>query len=323
MTDTSDAPTYHLYGMTVQSRFPFRFGLERAAGPADLQFVYHGVAAETVPPGRVVYNSLLKNQSGQSVVRLYRGEEEETVVFPGIAAFRCGPDRIDAWAYLDGLEYLVEICLIGNVMSYWLERRGICAIHASAVVIAGHAVGFIAGTSRGKTTTACSFLAAGYPLLTDDILPLTLGNGRPTAWPGFPQMKLLPEQLQLLGADGGGLEKVHPLFDKLLAPIGNGIGRYHRRSVPLGCIYLLDRTPAGRPTLVPITQGTALIELVKHSFAAELMDAVDRGPERLARLAQIARAVPLKRIRIPAGYDRLGEVPALVAEDASLWSTTE
>ena len=322
MGEMNEETSYRLYGVVLQSRFPFRYALEPVREAPDLRFVYHGVIAEADPPGQLVYDSVLKNESGRSVVRLFRSEREESIVFPGIAAFRCAADRIDAWAYEDGLEYLVEICLIGNVMSYWLERREISAIHASSVVVAGHAVSFIAGTSRGKTTTACSFLAAGYPLLTDDILPVTRGEHGTTAWPGYPQMKLLPQQLHFLGVDAQGLEKVHPAFEKLRVPIGADIGRYHDRPVPLGCFYLIDRTTDRHPTLHAVPQASALIELVKHSFAAELMDAVDRGPARLSRLAGIARTVPMRLMAVPDGYDRLSEIPGIIEEDSLKWSSS-
>ena len=312
----SPEPAYRLYGLTVGSAFPFRYYLEPSRETPDLRFVYHGVASETDPPGSEVAVGGFGGESGRTVMRLFRNGGLETVVFPGIAAFECSADVINAYAFIEGIEYLVEICLVGNVMAYWLERRGICALHASAVMVDERAVAFIAGTSRGKTTTACGFVAAGHPLLTDDILPAETGPGGVTVRPAFPQMKLLPEQLGILRGDPGRFEKVHPLFEKLMVPIGNGIGCYHSRSVPFGCIYLLDRDEdGGGPSVLPVNRGEALMELVRHSFAAELIDAVDRGPRRLERLAAVARAVPMRRLRIPSGYGRLEDVRLLVLDD--------
>lgn len=309
-------PSYHIYGLTLKSSFPFRYHLKPSYNVPDLRFIYHGVSDRTDPPGVEVTGNGLGEDSGFTVMRLFIADDLETIVFPGIAAFECSGTEIHAYAFIEGIEYLVEICLIGNVLAYWLERRGISAIHASAVVVDNCAVAFIAGTSRGKTTTACGFLAAGHQLLTDDILPVVTASWDITAQSGFPQMKLLPEQFAFLGGDPHGLKKVHPLFEKLMVPIGDGIGNYHDGSVSLGAIYLLDRSEeVGDPEVSPVSQSEALMELVRHSFAAELMDAVDRGSHRLERLAAIARTVPVRRLCIPAGYDCLETVRLAVIEE--------
>ena len=306
---------FKLYGLTLQSDFPFRYHLERSCEEPDVTFFYHGVVPQEDPPGAEVYASPALNRHGESVLRLYAAQDVDTLVFPGVASFACSAGEIHGRAAAPGLEYLVEICLAGNVMAFWLERQGVTAIHASAVVVAGRAACFIAGTSRGKTTTACAFLAAGHALLADDIVALSIASGCALAYPAFPQMKLLPEQLLHLGVRAVGYQKVHPGFEKLMVPIGNGVGRYCDQAVPVGGIYLLDRVSSGTgsPSMRPVAQGEALMELVRHSFAAELVDAVDRSSGRLARLAALARAVPVRRINVPPGYDRLHEVQSLVA----------
>ena len=306
--DLAPEPCYRLYGLTVQSAFPFRFKFAGSTDAPDLRFVYQGVVAERNPEGKEV--------AVRDGMRFFRTPAYETIVFPGIAAFECSPTEIRASAYGGGMEYLVEICLVGNVLAYWLERMGVCALHASAVMVDSLAVAFIAGTSRGKTTTACAFLAVGAALVTDDILPMEIAPGSITARPGFPQMKLLPEQLRMLGGDPEAFGKIHPLFEKLMVPIGDGIASYHGLSLPLGRIYLLDRVGEGDIAGIRlVSQGEALIELVRHSFLAELMDATDRGPGRLERLAVIARTVPMRRLRVPAGYGRLAEARQLVLAD--------
>lgn len=311
----SSESSYHIYGLTLKSSFPFLYHLKPSYNEPDLKFIYHGVFDWTVPAGVEVSGSCLGDNSGQSVMRLFIADEIETIVFPGIASFECSGTEIHSYAFVEGIEYMVEICLIGNVLAYWMERRGISAIHASAVVVDNYAVAFIAGTSRGKTTTACGFLTAGYPLLTDDILPVVEVSGVVMARASFPQMKLLPEQVAFLGGDPRKFKKVHPLFEKLMVPIGSGIGNYHEEAVPLGGIYLLDRSEdTVNPEVLPVSRADALVELVRHSFAAELMDAVDRGPSRFKRLAAIARTVPVRRLLISAGYDQLEEVRLTVME---------
>lgn len=335
-TSGADELDYRLYGLTLRSSFPFRFHFEPSRETPDLLFVYHGVTEEQLPAGtRLTGGSREEgapaggpsddgspedgsNEGGSrgEVMQLYRSGNAEIVYFPGIAAFRCLQSEIHAWAFAEGLEYLVEICLVGNVMAYWLERRGTLALHASAVVVRGGAVAFLAGTSRGKTTAACAFLSAGHALLTDDILPLGVSSQEVSALPGFPQMKLLPAQVDFLGLGTGDFKKVHPLFEKLMVPIGRTYGSFHDRSVPLAAVYLLDRDEnAGAPGCTLLGRSEAFIELLRHSFAAELVDAIDRGRDRFGRISTAARLVPVKRLRLPAGYEHLDRVVSCVEED--------
>jgi hypothetical protein len=316
--NSAQEASYRLYGLTITSEFPFRYHLEPSSGAPDLRFVYHGVTEEADPPGEEIAGSFLGGDSVGTSMRLFRDKARETIVFPGIAAFECSAEEIHARAFVADIEYLIEICLMGYVMSYWLERRGMCAIHASAVCIHDQAVAFIAGTSRGKTTMACSMLAAGYPLLTDDILPIRISPGTFRVFPGFPQMKLLPEQLAILGDTPGEFEKVHPLFDKLKVPIGSEIGTYYDRPLSQAVIYQLDRDGDNsqvKPQALPMSRRAALLELLRHSFAAELVDAADRGALRLERLASVAGRVTVKRLILPDGYRRLEEVRDFVVRD--------
>lgn len=309
-------PSFRLYGVTLESSFPFRYNLEPSAERPDLRFTYRGVAPERDPPGMLVSGSSLEEDRSGVPMRLFAGDGWETIVFPGQAAFHCSQTEICAEAYVPGIEYMIEIWLVGTVMSYWLERQGVCVIHASAVVLDGHAVAFVAGTSRGKSTTACAFVAAGDPLLTDDNLAVEVSAKGVLARPSLPQMKLRADQVALIGGDAQRYEKIHPFYDKLRVPVGDELGRYHNSSVPLACIYLLDRIEedAG-PEVLPMSEGSAFIELVRQSFTAELVDAVDRGPQRLSRLAAIACGAPMRRLRIPAGYTRLGDVRTQVISD--------
>jgi hypothetical protein len=254
---------------------------------------------------------------GFAVMQLYKRGECETLAFPEIGVFQCTPERIDAWSYVHGYENLLELCFMGNVMSYWLERRGVSALHASAVAVDGRAVGFLAGRNRGKSTAACSLIASGASLLADDILPVYLSELGVLAAPAFPQMKLSPQQLHYLGIVEQQFARVHPDYDKLLVPVFDGPGRYCDASVPLSALYVLDRHKSGLgpPRITDMSPAEAMKELLRHSFAAELVDAVDRGTPRISRLATIARSVKVRRLEVPTGYDRLHEVAALVKED--------
>ena len=253
---------------------------------------------------------------GAGAVELYRSAAGEVISFTGIAAFEVSRREIRAVPFAPGLDYLIEICFVGNVMSYWLERTGTIMLHASAVRVGEGCAAFLAGTSRGKTTIAAACLAAGCDLVSDDILPLKISSAGVYAVSGFPQMKLLPSQLELLGGSPGNYVKIHPKFEKLKVPMEGNIGSYCSVPLPLKGIYMLDRVGADDASGVRLCGAAeAVLSLVAHSFAAELVDAVDRGQGRLEKLGRVSSLVPVKRLGVPDGYSRLNDAVRTVLED--------
>jgi hypothetical protein len=93
----------------------------------------------------------------------------------------------------DAGDALLQLALLGPVLAALLQQRGDLVLHASAVEIDGAAVGFLGGRGAGKSTMAAALLRRGYPLLTDDILAVSLEDGSPRVLPGFPQLKLWPD----------------------------------------------------------------------------------------------------------------------------------
>ena len=124
-------------------------------------------------------------------------------------------------------------------------------------------------------------------------------------------MKLLPDQLDHFWPGHPKLDRVHPDYPKLRAPVGGagGFGRFAESPCPLTSIYLLDRVrEAVPPSSQELSRGAATIELIRHSFVAEMIDAVDRTRGRIARIARMAATTPVRRLRFASGYDRLGSV---------------
>ena len=111
---------------------------------------------------------------------------------------------------LDG-PYTVEIHLLGTILCFWLEQRGRRVLHASAVAFGGGALGFIAGGKSGKSSIAAAFMERGFPLLTDDFLALEGESSPLIGYPGYPQMRMWPDQAQHFMGSELGLPLVHPL----------------------------------------------------------------------------------------------------------------
>ena len=209
---------------------------------------------------------------------------------------------------------------MSSCVAYWLERLAICVLHASAVVVAGRAVAFMATNRSGKTALAAALMAGGAPLLTDDLLPIEPRRGGFDGRSGYPQMRMRPDGLAHFVADGRTRDAALPRLGKLWVPVGpGGFGVFHSAAAPLGCIYLPERAAAGAVPgeirFAPLSQRQAVIELLRGSFSPHIVEAVGLQPERLGLFSRLARQVPLRRLVYPSGLDALPRVRRALLED--------
>jgi hypothetical protein len=196
-------------------------------------------------------------------------------------------------------------------MSYWFELRGLPTLHASAVSINGGAVAFVSRHGGGKSGLAAAMVRAGFPLLTDDLLVLEERESRWEARPSYPEMRMWPDEAAHFVGPPKDLPLVQADSEKRRVAVGNGgFGSFLDASTPLACIYLASRRPetGGEIEIQPVSRSEALIELVRHSFSPRLVEAAGLQPARLDRLARLVRAVPVRRLVYPSGFDRLPEV---------------
>ena len=309
-----------LFGLTLASDFPFRSRLGSAEGVADLVFTCSDRAPFSTELGEPAYESPLRTEAGESLALLYRLNGAELLRFGDAMDFYLGSDRVHCHLRDPAAGPLVEICLLGTVLAYLLEVRGICVLHASAVVVEERAVAFMAGHQGGKSGLAAALVAAGHPLLSDDLLPIEEQAGRLLARAGYPQMRMWPEQADFFLGSSSGLALVHPEYDKRMVPVGErGFGTFRSAARPLGCLYLPERRPEGDPeTGVAIHQvppREAVIELVRGSFSPFIVEAVGLQPRRIELFSRLAERVPVRRLVYPSGFGALAEVRRALLAD--------
>lgn len=296
-----------------------------------------------------LYRSSEKNRFGESVVQIYATATGVLMRFPRVADFRLSPGEISCRLMDPDLGFMVDVCLLGHVMAYYLELSGVAAIHAGAVACGGRAVLFAADRTGGKSTLVASMVEAGFPLLADDIAALDPRDGAVTCRHAFPQLKLTDEQARRFAGSAEGFDRVHPSFAKLSVP-ADRVGGVVTGSLPVARLYLLERCALdgeaehdAAVSVKPVAPGEALVQLVRHSFLAELLagHADWRGlagggwcgpsgegggslrTARFYRLAGIVRAVEVKRLCYPSGYQHLPDIHAAVLADLETLSPGE
>jgi hypothetical protein len=313
-----------LYGATLASDFPFAAPFASpegtASSPPDLTF---SVCLEAPMPAlwqqeHPIYKSPWRTEDGESAAFLYRAPGFEVMRFPGVLDFYLWPDRITCHLIDPGFQFLVELRLLGPVLAYWLEQRGCASIHASAVVLENRSAAFLSTHGGGKTGLAAALMRAGGKLLTDDLLPVEERDGTFWGHPGYPQMRMWPDEAAWFLGGCDDLPLVHPELTKRRVPVGpDGFGVFYDRLIPLACLYLPVRRLESRgPVEVhPVAPRDAVIELVRHSFSPFLVEAAGLQPGRFDLFARLARRVPVRRLSYPSGFDRLPDVAEAVLRD--------
>jgi hypothetical protein len=308
---------YRLFGFDLASDFPFANDLPAGTAPAGLTFT---LEPPPFPPAEwertaPVYSSPFRSADGEHVALLYRQDKWEILRFPGLADFYLQPGRIACDLRDASPERLsiVELRLLGPVLCYWLERRGLPVLHGSAVGLGGHGLAFLSAQGGGKSGLAAAMMRfAGGALLTDDVLAVAEQDGGFLAQPGYPQMRMWPDEAEHFLGRLEGLPLVHPELAKRRISVGpHGLGRFQGSPVPLAAVFLPQRRQEGRggTDVRRVAPAEAVIELVRHSFAPHLVEAAGLQPGRFDVLARLTQRVPVYRLSYPSGFD---ELPRLV-----------
>ena len=308
--------TYSIFGFTVETDRRFRTPMTAGVGPSDLRFsCIPSSDQRTLNESSLLYASDSQNRIGESSVLLYRDGESEIMRFPRFADFVIRSGSITCELLNPKLKDLVEVCLLGHVFGYFLERSGFSPVHGASIGIHNRAALFVANRTGGKSTLSASFVRAGFPLIADDISALEIRKDDVLCRRGFPQAKLTPEQAEIFVGRSNGFPLVHPAYEKLSVPVSE-FGMFAKSPAGVARIYLLERHDKSGPVEIEeIPAGEALMELIKNTFITEIIDATDLRSTRMKRLAEIVRRVPVRRLRYPTGYENLPKVHEAVLAD--------
>jgi hypothetical protein len=250
--------------------------------------------------------------AGGYFVRL--GELADFFVSEGGDRIECSRTRAEILP--ETLRHLLLDAVIPNV----LDLTGIESIHATAVLTEHGACAFIAPSGGGKSTLAASFALAGYPLLGDDCIALSVDeSGEVVLTPGYPGTRLWNDSLDALRIDPAHSRPIAGYNSKLRAlDLPSGFTLEPR---PLRRIFRLSRDGAAdsrpaAPRIESFSPAEAFIQLTSASYRFNPTD-------RAANLRQfrfmdrVAAKVPLKRLVVPNDFAALPAVRELVLADLS------
>jgi hypothetical protein len=295
---------YRLYGQTLATDFNFKTPLLPGSGTPDLTF-----CCVDAPPEYQDWRRVEPVVDLPGSISLHCCGDYDVFHFVDLAEFYIFPDKIICCLLDANYDYQVEVILLGFALSYWLEKRGIPALHAAAVNISGEGVVFLSTNAGGKSSLAATLTQMGHSLLTDDILAIQQVGSRFIGHPGFPQARMWPEVATHFVGSYEHLELAHPAYEKRRVPV-ELLGEFCTEAVPLARVYLPQRQEDGAADVqveaIPAAQ--AIMSLMGYSFAAGYAEAAGLQAQRFRFFGALVQAVPVYKLTYPSGYHLLPDV---------------
>ncbi len=298
--------TGHLYGIRLDSEWPLPGSNLHQSPIGQVRLRRAPPSVFPKPPSKVGWAYLKKIADGSDYLR-WRGQFE----------FLVSPDghQVSARTINGSTHESFQAYFLTQALSFALVKQGIEPLHATAVVIHGGVVAFAADCGLGKSTLAAAFLAAGYPLLTDDLLVTQRRAREIIAFPGSPRIKLFRQIAhRILGKQFHGIP-MNRLTSKLIIPLNTT--SYQNYPAPLRTIYILQPPSKSRVSIRSLSPRRALMALI-----ANTSNPVSIDPARLSRqlriFTKIVERVPVKSLSYPRNLSRLPDVIAAIEHDITL-----
>ena len=214
------------------------------------------------------------------------------------------------------VDYLATY-LRGPVMGFILRRRGVAALHASAVCIDGRAFVLCGESGAGKSTAAAAFALMGIPVMCEDISPLSTDGREFFVAPGYPQIGLWPDAVRNLLGSADALPRWTPSWEKCFLSLEGENAKFEPQKRPCGAIYLLGPRSSERntPRIEELTQRGAMLDLVKNTYMNWILNPKQRATE-FDLLSKLIAQIPVRRIVPHADSDRIGALCELIERDA-------
>ena len=199
--------------------------------------------------------------------------------------------------------------ITGAILGNLLDQRGLMVLHGSAIAVEGKAMAFLGEKGAGKSTFALHLQRCGYPLLTDDLVPVSIVGNEVQTIPGFPRIRLWTDSVRSACLDPTALPQINRFVDKRSYKCPEG---FSSKRVSLGRIYILtEGTEIGIERLEP---SQAFIELTRNTYLNRYLRATGKRAAHFRKCEAIVASVPIFRLRRPHDFSFLHKVSSAVIE---------
>jgi hypothetical protein len=215
-----------------------------------------------------------------------------------------GRDIVCGQTLESGDEVMLRHLVLDQILPLTFKLRGIEALHATAILTSSGVCAFLGPTGSGKSTVAAGFLKAGYPVMSDDCLPVFFRGDEPCAIPAYPGLRLCADAFAAFRENGDVVRPIGPHTAKQRWVPARAVDSFPTDAAPLKRIYRLvpgnqapQLTGVGAAKLERLTARETLMELVDETFRLDPTDEAMLA-EEFRFWERVALAVPARRLRI-------------------------
>jgi hypothetical protein len=281
---------YRVFGLHVRSEFMLPELL-----PAD---------EVAVPDVRITTGPVAAPNDDEEGLHTLNGSL--VLVVPEVARFLVqGGNSIIVDAAAGVPERNIRLYLLGSAFGAILHQRGLLPLHANAVDIDGHAVGFMGASGEGKSTLAAWFHDEGYRVIADDILVVKPeDDGRAYALQGLARLRLWQDALEASGREAHHYQRSYAdeewnKFDVPIERAGDAA------DIELRALYDLRRGDAFK--VEPLSGLEAAEAVFANTYRGSYVSAAKGELNHWQSCVRLVRNTPVFRLSRPSDLGRMSE----------------
>lgn len=284
---------YKAYGLMVNSELLIP-ELETAEGTPDVIIKF----------GKVPMH--LENAS-ETGIRFEASQDEFLLKIDNIARYYVWAGReIVIEPLNEGREDDIIVFLLGTVFGALLHQRGFLVLHGSCIEVNGEGVLFTGVSGIGKSTLAAAFYEKGYPVLTDDVSAVFIGEDEaPYIMPGMPSLKLWQDSAVKFGKDTQTLVPLRKEMNKYRLEIGD---KFVAGPLPLSRIYILNTDFETEIKINEISSLDRLTTLIDNTYRIRFLKGQGGKALHFKQCAVLANKVGIYRVQRPKSGFRINEL---------------
>jgi hypothetical protein len=160
----------------------------------------------------------------------------------------------------------------------------------------------------------------GYPILSDDIVPIYEDAAATYAHPGYPRMRLRQPSLAMLSAINLDLPPLPTIEGqgRLHFELITGGYKFQSDPLPIGALYLLGQRsdhPHGA-CVEAISRLDGLMGMVANTYVTRFLDSPMRAQE-LQELSKLVNRIPVRKLHSHRDPSRLSTLCKAILDDVS------
>ncbi|NHC43542.1 aldolase [Bacillus sp. MM2020_1] len=212
----------------------------------------------------------------------------------------------------DADEGLIRLFILGTCMGAILMQRKILPLHGSAIAINGKAYAFVGESGTGKSTLAAAFMKEGFPMISDDVIAVSLTeNYEPMVIPSYPQQKLWQESLYQFEMELGNFKSLYARETKYSVPVQ---ANFYNGKLPLAEIFELVKGEDETIEIQPIKGLERFHTLYRHTYRNLFLEPLGLINWHFTTSTKLINQLPLYQITRHTSGFTASEIVSLILD---------